>query len=62
MHAATGSNAELLGLNGELGTVTKGKAADVIVVRGDLTADIKPLTDRESAGLVMPRLQDVWPR
>jgi imidazolonepropionase-like amidohydrolase len=35
LHAATRSAAELLGVDGELGTVEPGKKADLVLVRGD---------------------------
>ena len=67
IRAATASNAELLGLAGEIGTIEAGKRADVLVVRGELADDIGPLMDKENiatllkGGRDMPRLKDVWP-
>jgi imidazolonepropionase-like amidohydrolase len=43
--AATRTNAELLGLADELGTIEAGKAADLLVVDGDLFGDLGLLTD-----------------
>jgi imidazolonepropionase-like amidohydrolase len=50
LHAATGSAAELMGLQDELGTIEPGKRADLVLVSGD------PLTfdDLES------RIEQVW--
>lgn len=51
--AATGVNAELLRLQHEIGTLTAGKRADVILVAGDPLADISLLQQRE-------RITHVW--
>jgi imidazolonepropionase-like amidohydrolase len=37
--AATRTNAELLGVAGEVGTIEVGKLADLVAVRGDVLAD-----------------------
>lgn len=41
LRSATSVNAELMGLQGEIGTLAAGAAADFIVVRGDPVADIR---------------------
>jgi imidazolonepropionase-like amidohydrolase len=41
---ATKHGAEAMGLANSLGTVTEGKMADLLVVRGDPTQDISVLT------------------
>jgi imidazolonepropionase-like amidohydrolase len=46
IQAATGLAAECLGLEREIGTVEKGKRADLVVVDGDPLADIRILQDR----------------
>lgn len=67
LRAATASNAELLGLGGEIGTLDEGKIADVIIVKGDLTKSVKPLTEHANLttiiqnGLVIPRLPPNMP-
>jgi imidazolonepropionase-like amidohydrolase len=40
LKSATGNDAELLGIGQKVGTLEKGKLADVIAVPGDPTADI----------------------
>jgi imidazolonepropionase-like amidohydrolase len=35
----TANGAKILGVDGKLGTVERGKLADLVVLRGDLTAD-----------------------
>jgi imidazolonepropionase-like amidohydrolase len=40
---ATAGNAAILGLGGEIGSVAPGRAADLIAVEGDPTADIASL-------------------
>jgi imidazolonepropionase-like amidohydrolase len=45
LHAATGSAARLMGLDGELGTLQPGKRADLVVADGDL-ADLTGLGER----------------
>lgn len=43
LHAATSNAAELLGLQQEIGSVERGKFADVIAVRGDPLSDVTEL-------------------
>jgi imidazolonepropionase-like amidohydrolase len=43
---ATKTGAEILGRGHELGTLEAGKLADVLVVDGDVLADIRVLEDR----------------
>jgi imidazolonepropionase-like amidohydrolase len=50
---ATRNAAEALGMDGTLGTVTKGKWADLIVIEGDPLQDIRLLQEREKIVLVM---------
>jgi imidazolonepropionase-like amidohydrolase len=45
IQAATGVAAECLGVEHELGTLLKGKRADLIVVDGDPLADVRILQD-----------------
>jgi imidazolonepropionase-like amidohydrolase len=45
LQAATSRAAECLGLEGEIGTVEKGKWADLILVEGDPLRDIGILQD-----------------
>ena len=47
LRAATGWAAECLGREHEIGTVEKGKLADLVVVAGDPLADVKMLQDPE---------------
>jgi imidazolonepropionase-like amidohydrolase len=51
--AATRTNAELLGLDGEVGTVEPGKQADLIVVAGDPLADPAILGRPETTPVVV---------
>lgn len=51
--AATKTNAELLGLADALGTVEPGKAADVLVVSGDILEDLTGLVDPARLRTVM---------
>ena len=51
--ATTRTNAELLGIAGEVGTVEPGKAADLLVVDGDPLQDISVLQDLERMPVVM---------
>ena len=44
---ATRTGAEILGRGGEIGTLESGKLADVLVVDGDVLADIAILEDRK---------------
>jgi imidazolonepropionase-like amidohydrolase len=53
IQAATGWAAECVGLERELGTLEKGKRADVVVVEGDPLADIGVLADPERIRLVL---------
>jgi imidazolonepropionase-like amidohydrolase len=53
LQAATGWAAECLGLGQELGTVEKGKLADLVVVDGDPLADLRILQDLERITLVV---------
>jgi imidazolonepropionase-like amidohydrolase len=46
--ATTKTNAELLGIADEVGTVEPGKRADLLVVNGDPLADIALLQDRDN--------------
>jgi imidazolonepropionase-like amidohydrolase len=46
LQAATGRAAECLGLEGEIGTIEKGKWADLVVVEGDPLRDITVLQDK----------------
>jgi imidazolonepropionase-like amidohydrolase len=43
IHVATGSAAACIGLGDQVGTLTVGKAADLIAVDGDPTADLRVL-------------------
>jgi imidazolonepropionase-like amidohydrolase len=43
---ATRTGAEIMGRGNELGTLEAGKLADVLVVNGDVVADIGVLQDR----------------
>jgi imidazolonepropionase-like amidohydrolase len=64
LRAATSTNAELLGLGHQIGSLEEGKVADLLVVRADLTNGVSPLTDRRNltsiiqAGRVVPRLDE----
>jgi imidazolonepropionase-like amidohydrolase len=68
LRAATSSNAELLGLAADVGALEPGRLADVLLVKGDLTASVAPLTDPANlsllmqGGLALPRLKDCLPR
>ena len=53
LRAATGWAAECLGLERDIGTVEKGKLADLIVVTGDPLGDVKMLQDPEQIALVL---------
>ncbi len=53
IRAATGWAAECLGLEADLGTVEKGKRADLVVVAGDPLADVSVLQHPERIALVM---------
>lgn len=68
LRAATAANAELLGLDRELGCIEEGKLADILLVKGDLTKGVAPLMNRDNlstilqGGLLIPRLRDCMPR
>ena len=51
--AATSGAAELLGEEGRLGTVARGKTADLLLVDGNPLSDITVLQDRERLKLIM---------
>jgi imidazolonepropionase-like amidohydrolase len=53
IQAATGWAAECLGLEQEIGTLAKGKRADLVVVDGDPLADVKILQDPGRIKLVV---------
>ena len=46
IRCATKNGAEIMGLGHEIGTLTVGKLADILVVAGDVVADIRLLEDR----------------
>jgi imidazolonepropionase-like amidohydrolase len=50
---ATRTGAEIIGRSNEIGTLEVGKLADVLVVEGDVLADIRVLEDRSSFLAVM---------
>jgi imidazolonepropionase-like amidohydrolase len=53
LQAATARAAECLGLERELGTVEKGRRADLVAVAGDPLADVRVLQDPERIRLVV---------
>jgi imidazolonepropionase-like amidohydrolase len=53
IESATRINAEIFGMADKIGTVQKGKLADLILVDGDPLADISVLTEAENIRLVM---------
>jgi imidazolonepropionase-like amidohydrolase len=53
LRAATGWAAECLGLERDIGTLEKGKLADLILVAGDPLADVKMLQNPERIALVL---------
>ena len=53
LQAATGWAAECLGLERDIGTVEKGKLADLIVVAGDPLSDVTMLQNPERIALVL---------
>jgi imidazolonepropionase-like amidohydrolase len=53
LQAATGWAAECIGREHELGTVEKGKLADLVVVRGDPLEDVGILQDPDRIALVL---------
>lgn len=55
LQSATSINAELIGLKDEIGTISAGAAADLIVVRGDPLADIGVLAHPEDNLMLVVR-------
>jgi len=53
LRAATGWAAACLGLEGEIGTIEKGKLADLVVVAGDPLDDVAVLQDPARIALVL---------
>ena len=53
LQAATGWAAECCGKEAELGTIERGKRADLVVVKGDPLADISVLRDPANIALVI---------
>jgi len=53
LRCATKTGAEIMGRGGDLGTLEAGKLADVLVVDGDVPADISILEDRSRFIAVM---------
>jgi imidazolonepropionase-like amidohydrolase len=51
--SATRTNAELFGMEGEIGTVEEGKLADLLVVEGDPLQNIAVLQKRDDIRLIM---------
>jgi imidazolonepropionase-like amidohydrolase len=45
IQAATTADADLLGVSSQPGSITKGKLADIIAVRGDPARDVRVLED-----------------
>ena len=63
VHAATGLAAVALDLDGEIGTLEVGKRGDVLVVSGDVTADIRALTSARAVlrdGIVVAGNGAAW--
>ena len=50
---ATKVNAEILLMGDQLGTLEEGKLADVILVKGDLSQSVAPITDPNNVKLVI---------
>jgi imidazolonepropionase-like amidohydrolase len=67
LRAATASNAELLGVDKQVGALEIGRLADLLVVKGDLRNDVAPLMDPANLAVIMqggrriPRLKDGLP-
>lgn len=55
LQSATSINAELIGLQDEIGTISAGAAADLIVVRGDPLADLGVLSNPENNLMLVVR-------
>jgi len=53
IESATKTSAELLGLDGEIGSIEPGRRADILVVDGDPLRDIRILEKRESLRVIM---------
>jgi imidazolonepropionase-like amidohydrolase len=53
LRAATGWAAECIGRGDDLGTIEKGKLADLVVVAGDPLADVSILQDPQRIALVI---------
>jgi imidazolonepropionase-like amidohydrolase len=53
LRAATGWAAECLGLDGDVGTVEKGKLADLVVVAGNRLDNVAVLQDPAHIALVL---------
>jgi imidazolonepropionase-like amidohydrolase len=53
IHRATGAAADAMRVGADVGTVIPGKAADVVVVNGDLEANLRLLLDREAVCFVL---------
>ncbi|MBI4637555.1 MAG: amidohydrolase family protein [Candidatus Rokubacteria bacterium] len=62
LQAATGRAAECLGLEREIGTVEKGKWADLVVVDGDPLRDVRVLQDPSRIRLVLKAGETIGPR
>ncbi|MEJ0070719.1 MAG: amidohydrolase family protein [Pseudomonadota bacterium] len=67
LRAATASNAELLGVDKDVGSLEAGKLADLLIVKGKLVDDVAPLMDPKNLSVIMqggkqiPRLKDCLP-
>jgi imidazolonepropionase-like amidohydrolase len=53
LEASTRTNAELIGMDQDLGTITEGKLADLVVLSRDPLADITALQDKSTFQLVL---------